>query len=167
MNYEIRLAKSSDIEHLPPIEQAASELFADTEFAVETSQACLPADFLDQQQGSDNVWVAVADGKPVGFAVVTEIDGYAHLHELSVHPDHQRHGLGRRFVDTVCDQARERGFKCVSLSTYIDVPWNAPFYASQGFRSQQEYSRGYHELRDEEAAAGLNVAKRTIMFRDL
>jgi GNAT superfamily N-acetyltransferase len=164
MKYEIRLANEPDIEHLPTIEQAASALFTDTEFAAETSQACLDVEFLIDCLRGGNLWVAIYDDKPVGFAVMTEIDGNAHLHELSVHPSHQRKGLGRDLVNVVCETARENGFATVSLSTYTEVPWNAPFYSSLGFRSMDRYGRGYQDLREEEAAAGLNVTKRTIMF---
>ena len=32
-----------------------------------------------------------------------------------------------------CDWARARGYDDITLATYRDVPWNGPFYASEGF----------------------------------
>lgn len=169
MKYEIRLADESDIEHLPAIEQAASELFADTEYAMVVSLPCLNADFLRERQRSGKLWVASAKELPVGFAVITEIDGNAHLHELSIHPDHQRRGLGRKLVDAVSNDAVAAGFTAITLSTFSEVPWNAPFYASLGFRPVETptLSAGYRALRIDETNAGLNVAARVIMSRAL
>ena len=49
------------------------------------------------------LWVALADHVPVGFAhVVVRETGAAHLEELDVHPEHDRRGVGRQLVSTVC-----------------------------------------------------------------
>ena len=32
------------------------------------------------------------------------------------------------------EEARSRGYAELTLTTYADVPWNAPFYAARGFR---------------------------------
>lgn len=167
MEYVIRQANESETEYLPAIEQAASELFADTEFAEETRQACLSIEFLNEQQRIGRLWVAEARGLPVGFAVATQIGENAHLHELSVHPDHQRKGIGRRLTEAVCSWASTAGFRSISLSTYLDVPWNAPFYRSLGFRTLDLLGPTYESLRMEESEGGLDVSKRVVMVRDL
>ena len=56
-----------------------------------------------------------------------------HIRELSVHGDHQGRGLGRALLQTAIDHARSIGCATVTLTTFIDVPWNAPFYARCGF----------------------------------
>jgi N-acetylglutamate synthase-like GNAT family acetyltransferase len=52
---------------------------------------------------------------------------------LSVLDRWQRHGLGAALIDRTARQARTLGFDTLYLSTYRDVPWNAPFYARRGF----------------------------------
>ncbi|MDF2555255.1 MAG: family N-acetyltransferase [Microbacterium sp.] len=69
----------------------------------------------------------------VGFVHVLEIDGHAHLEQLSVLPAFGRRGIGRQLVDAALAEARRRGHTEITLRTYIEVPWNAPFYASCGF----------------------------------
>lgn len=46
----------------------------------------------------------------------------------------QGKGLGRRLLRHAADWARANGLKTVSLTTFRSIPWNAPFYASFGFR---------------------------------
>lgn len=89
--------------------------------------------FAETWTGHD-VFVAVApDGSPVGFAAATPVDAFLHLAELSVHPDHGRKGLGRALIAAVDALARGRGLAGVTLTTFRDVPFNGPFYASLGF----------------------------------
>jgi len=77
--------------------------------------------------------VLVAGEPPVGLCRIDAVDGKAHLEQLSVHPDHARRGLGRALLRAGCDWARARGYDDITLATYRDVPWNGPFYASEGF----------------------------------
>lgn len=37
-------------------------------------------------------------------------------------------------LTTAADWARANGLQALSLTTFRNVPWNAPFYASFGFR---------------------------------
>ena len=40
----------------------------------------------------------------LGFAIARKLDGDIYLHEIDVHPDHGRRGLGRRLIDAVIDK---------------------------------------------------------------
>ena len=170
MEYRIRSARESDIPHLPGIEQRASELFASTPFAVEAEASCLSEEFHREQVSMQLTWVAAdADDTPVAFAAVVMLGGRPHLHELSVDPDHGRRGIGRRLVEAVCEWARAAGHGGVTLSTYRDVPWNAPFYERMGFRvlAESELDESLRDLRSEETRDGLDIAARVVMVRDL
>lgn len=79
-----------------------------------------------------------AEGPIVGFVQVLERSGIAHLEQLAVEPSHARRGHGRALVEAACDEARRRGHEAITLRTYADVPFNAPFYASCGFRVVDE-----------------------------
>ena len=50
-----------------------------------------------------------------------------------MHPDHAGRGVGRALLRAGCDWAAARGYPELTLATYRDVPWNGPFYASEGF----------------------------------
>ncbi|HSI88891.1 MAG TPA: GNAT family N-acetyltransferase [Pyrinomonadaceae bacterium] len=170
MEYRIRLAKQSDVPHLPGIEQRASELFASTPFAVEAEASCLSEAFHREQVHLGRTWVAAdVDNMPVAFATLIMVDGRPHLHELSVDPAHGRRGLGRKLVETVCERAKTDGHPHITLSTYKDVPWNAPFYERSGFQilDDRELGTGMKALRNEEKRSGLDIASRVVMIRDL
>jgi GNAT superfamily N-acetyltransferase len=125
---------------------------------------------LRAQQARGQVWVAAdAQDRPVGFAVVTVVDGAGHLEEVSVHPDHGRRGLGRHLVLTVCRWAQEQGYPAVTLATFRDVPWNAPFYARLGFQvlAEKELGPGLLAVRAHETGDGLDVQARVFMCRTL
>lgn len=95
--------------------------------------AASPEDFAAAWAGHD-VFVAVApNGGPVGYAAATPLDGFLHLAELSVDPDHGRIGIGAALVEAVAALADRRGLPGVTLTTFRDIPFNAPFYARLGF----------------------------------
>ena len=77
--------------------------------------------------------VLVAADPPVGLCRIDAIGDGAHLEQLSVHPDHARRGIGRALLRAGCAWATEQGYRELTLATYRDVPWNGPFYASEGF----------------------------------
>lgn len=168
--YTIRAARAADLAHVQAIELAAATLFAGTGLLAGDDGAPYPLASLEAAQGAGRLWVAVtADDLPAGFALADESDGEAYLAEIDVHPDHGRRGLGRRLVEIVCDWARAAGYGSVILSTFRDVPWNAPFYETVGFRvlAPQELTPALHELRAQEAAHGLRLEVRVVMRRAL
>lgn len=59
--------------------------------------------------------------------------GTAHLQQLAVDHAHGRRGLGAALVNACCERARQRGYNQLSLTTFRDVPYNAPWYARLGF----------------------------------
>jgi len=65
--------------------------------------------------------------------------------------------------------AGNAGFSALTLTTFRDVPWNAPFYARLGFveiAEPEEHLRLSSEL-ENEARAGLKPAQRVAMIRFL
>jgi GNAT superfamily N-acetyltransferase len=130
--YRIRQAIPADLAHLAGVERAAARLFPPSR--IPDPDAVTPLDELEEARSDALLFVADLDGAPIGFGTCSISDGRLHLDELAVHPDHGRRGLGRRLVETVIEAARDRGLAGVSLTTFADLPWNAPFYESLGFR---------------------------------
>jgi GNAT superfamily N-acetyltransferase len=169
-DYEIRQANSQDIPTLPEIERAAGRLFAGLDLVQDLENHTVPLEELARAQKAGRLWVATERrDQPVGFALVTVVDGLAHLEELDVHPDHGRRGLGTALVERVCEWAKREGFAAITLSTFRDLPWNAPFYARIGFRAlaEDELTEGLLQLRETEAERGLPIAERVVMRREL
>lgn len=80
------------------------------------------------------LWVARQQEVVVGFTMCTRHKEYLHLIEVAVHPDWGRQGVGRQLVGQVIEQARQLVLPGVTLTTFRDVAFNGPFYASMGFK---------------------------------
>ena len=93
----------------------------------------------------------------------------AHVEQVSVDPRDAGRGLGRRLLDHVAAVARRRQLDAVTLTTFRDVPWNAPYYRRCGFRvlPEDEIGPGLRRVRDHESAQGLDPVLRVCMRRDL
>lgn len=104
---------------------------------------------------ADAVSAGLGGAGPVGFVQVIEVDGWAHLEQVSVLPEFGRRGIGRRLVDAAADAARERGYRELTLRTFVDVPWNAPFYLTCGFVVTEPASAFHRGLVREEERLGL------------
>jgi N-acetylglutamate synthase-like GNAT family acetyltransferase len=105
----------------------------------------------------------------VGYLLADPLDGNAHIEQVSVHPDHGRRGLGRSLVEHLAAWANERGMPALTLTTFADVPWNAPYYERCGFKrlSQDELTPGLRDKQEHEAARGLDRWPRVCMRRAL
>lgn len=55
------------------------------------------------------------------------------MRELDVHPDHAGNRLGARLLDAAGRWAARHGARWLALTTFAEVPWNAPYYARLGF----------------------------------
>jgi GNAT superfamily N-acetyltransferase len=69
----------------------------------------------------------------VGYAIACEVDETLYLQQIDVAPQHGRRGIGSALVGAVCAWAKHHSYCIVSLSTFRDIPWNAPFYSKLGF----------------------------------
>jgi GNAT superfamily N-acetyltransferase len=164
--YTIRAARPSDLAQLNAIELAAAQIFRTTRHAFVADFPPVPLAELEAAQSAGRLWVGAdpADA-PVAFAIVQIIDGVAHVHELDVHPEHARRGLGAQLIAAVSTWAAAAGYPAVTLSTFSDVPWNAPYYARLGFAAldEAELGPGLRAIRAAEVEHGLPPAQRVCM----
>lgn len=162
----VRMAVAADLELLPAIEVAAGSLFRDLGMHEIADDAPPTVDELAQAAA---VLVATTgpDELVVGYARIEVVDGHAHLEQLSVHPDHGRRGIGTALLDAVTTWAAERGDDVVTLTTFTNVSFNAPYYRRQGWVDVPPNERGPElvALIDQEAAHGLDPATRVVLAR--
>jgi predicted N-acetyltransferase YhbS len=109
------------------------------------------------------------EGAPVGFAVASICGRRVHLDELDVLPAHGRKGIGSALVEAVEDYALNSGCLEITLTTFRDVPWNAPFYTRVGFEVIPDQELGAELVRrlSDEAALGLERSRRLAMRKPL
>ncbi len=166
--YDIGLATQADCAGLPEIERRAASAFqghpglgaSTIDLSVVT-----PLGFLQDCARTGLLWVATHHGAPVGFAACDWHDEDFFLAELNVDPDHGRKGLGRALLKEATAFGFAKGATRVTLTTFTEVPWNRPFYESEGFKVIPE-AEWADWMRDSMAAQidnGLDPAMRCFM----
>jgi GNAT superfamily N-acetyltransferase len=178
LGYTIRSARAEELTLLAQIERSAAVLFLDTPYAFLANDEPLSIDFVRQRFQVGQVWVAVdKQDVVIGFAITREVDDIIYLQEMDVDPAHGRRGLGSALVNTVCNWAKLQGYGEILLSTFRDLPWNAPFYAKLGFQILDEselpilqrrgFAKGFQQIRRQELEAGLPISERVMMSCEL
>ena len=163
---EIGRVRPDEIPGLPEIERRACVLFLTVPATAGLPDYLTPVEDFEAAGRAGLLWVARGeDGRPVGFALAEDLVDSIHLQELDVLPEFGRRGIGAALVARVLEEAGTRG-KPVTLSTFRDVPWNAPWYARLGFRAlePEELSPALRVRMDEETARGLPEALRVAMI---
>ena len=97
-----------------------------------------PADAYRPHLNAGTLWVVDDGGAPVAFLAGMVHGERLHVDELDVRQDRQGEGLCLRLLAHAADWPRGRGLRTMSLTTFRNIPWNAPFYASAGFRDWPE-----------------------------
>lgn len=166
----VRDARHDDIGILREIEWASGQRFREFGLPHIADDEPLATKVLADTVAAQRSWVAVAgDDRPVGYVVVDDVDGLAHIEQVSVLPDHQGKGHGRALVERVVCWAQETGRRAVTLTTYDHIPWNRPLYEHLGFRvvKATEMGPGLRALRAEEARRGMDPSMRVAMRLDV
>ncbi len=158
----IREAVEADLEYLPGVEASADSRFSE----IGITNLPPPADKSELEKAKA---ILVAGTPPVGFATIEEIDGLAHLEQLSVRPEQGGRGIGGELLEEACGWAAKQGYGAITLATFRDVSWNAPFYARHGFDVIDELTPGLAALRKHEIDALKldDLGPRVIMKRPL
>ncbi len=169
MDYEVRLAKQTDLAVLPEIEKAAAQLFGPylewLGISADVLEGLTTSGFLIKAQADSRLWVAAIAQKPVGFIVAKFLPDCCFIVELDVHPRYGRMGIGSALVKACCRSAQHRGFDQVLLTTFRRVPWNIPFYQRLGFEvlPARLWSAEIQAIVRHEACYGFAPEKRAVM----
>ncbi|NSC20299.1 GNAT family N-acetyltransferase [Streptomyces albus subsp. chlorinus] len=167
----IRAGSPHELGRLQEIERAAGHWFRDLGMDEIADDEPPTLETLAGFARAGGLWVAVPEtgGAPVAYALAEPVDGCLHLEQVSVHPDSARRGIGRALIGELAARAAGDGLPALTLTTFRDVPWNAPYYRRLGFRTltDRELTPGLRRIRAGEAAAGLDRWPRVCMRRDL
>lgn len=115
------------------------------------------------------VLVADAGEAIVGFLMLWPADGRAHIVEVSVRRAWQGKGIGRALFAAAEGWARVMGYDEMTLTTYLEVPWNAPYYRALGFAAFEpgDDRPELQAIQAQEAAWGYARWPRTAMRKAL
>ena len=167
----VRAARVDDVRAMQAVSIAAAERFRGVDDPRIARSADAPpywTEGLERASREKRTWVAVDDGGSViGFAVAWVVDGEGHLDELAVVPEHGRRGVGRALVDEVVAWTVAQDLASITLTTFRDVPWNAPYYEKLGFHVVDPLTPALQALIDQQATWGLEPSLRVVMRRSL
>lgn len=166
----IRKAKAEDLPKMRDIEVAAGEAFRTLDMGAIADDSPPTLDDLAIYQQDARAWVFTkSDDEAVAYILVEVVEQSAHIDQVTVHPLHARQALGRKLIDEVARWAANRGLKGLTLTTFEEVPWNAPYYARLGFQPVPEYqwSDGLRQIVQSEHAHGLDAWPRVLMRKEL
>ena len=167
MNATIRLARAEDASSFPEIERSAASSFrsiADLMWIAD-GQPTPALDYLPLI-ARGTVWVAEAmDHGLRGFLAAEQAGTELHIREVSVRSEHRAQGIGRRLIEAARSYAQAAGLSGLTLTTFRDVRWNAPFYAGLGFEILPTSSIGPRlgAILGQEAERGLPHERRCAM----
>jgi GNAT superfamily N-acetyltransferase len=139
LSITIRACRPEDAPVLREIEWIAGQRFRDVGMDDVADHEPTSVDRLVRYAIAGRAWAAVTErDEVVGYVLVDEIDGNAHVEQISVRPDHQGAGVGRALLDRVGTWARDGGRPAITLTTFATVAWNGPLYRHLGFAEVAE-----------------------------
>jgi GNAT superfamily N-acetyltransferase len=164
----IRLAVPADIATLQEIERRAASRFTDVGLPAATALPLVDHTTHTAAIAIGGSFIVEQAGQPCAFAIVQVFADAVHLREIDALPEQTGQGLGRRLIEHIATWAEERGAPRLTLTTYRDVPFNAPYYQRRGFHILEDpLPPRLAAERAAERAAGIEVAPRVAMAREL
>jgi ribosomal-protein-alanine N-acetyltransferase len=89
--------------------------------------------FLDCLRVGYSCWIHEDDGEVVSYGILSLAAGEAHILNVSVKPERQGEGLGRRMIEHLLTLARERGADTAFLEVRPSNAVAIGLYESLGF----------------------------------
>ncbi|RBO88455.1 GNAT family N-acetyltransferase [Nocardia puris] len=166
----LRPATEADLPALREIERAAGAPFAEIGMRTVADDEPPSLETLREFQRAGRAWVyADAADEPVAYLVAGLVDGNAHIDQVSVLPAYAGRRLGKRLIDHTIRWARAEGLSAITLTTFVEVPWNGPYYERLGFRYvlPTDETPELLAVRAAESAHGLDHWPRAAMRADL
>jgi GNAT superfamily N-acetyltransferase len=119
-----------------------------------------------EQLAEYDAWLVEVDGRTVAYALVEWVDAVLHLEQISVLPEFAHRGIGATLITHIVGNYDT---PALTLTTFVEVPWNGPYYERLGFRwlTPAEETPGLRKIRANEAAHGIDAWPRACMRREL
>ena len=129
-----RFAELDEIEAVRAIEYEAAQRFATIGMTGIADAQPMKADFVRRKIEASEIIVAVNDAaRCVAFVMFAPLSTRFYIEELDVLTAWAGRRIGAELIEQVDGLARKAGAQQLVLSTFRDVPWNAPYYRRLGF----------------------------------
>lgn len=139
-SFVIRPADLEELDQLNAIEKEAASIFPIDVLPASLQNIVLPINLLKEGVKNGSLWVASANAEQsspriVAYALARLVKNAGHLAQIDVLPEFMRQGIGSALVQTAIRWCSEAGLKELWLTTFEQIPWNAPFYSRFGFKT--------------------------------
>ncbi|PVM80891.1 GNAT family N-acetyltransferase [Caulobacter radicis] len=157
----LRPARVVEVEAIRALERASAQRFLGLMDAIAADEPT-PAPLLVRRIVEGRLLVAEIGEAIIGFVMVRPLEDGLYVEQLDVLPAVAGRRIGATLLDAVGARAGAGG---LMLSTFRDVPWNAPYYARLGFVEVSQLTPGMAAIRAEHLARGLDEDARVFMRR--
>lgn len=163
----IRLGSADEIHKVAPLELAAAEAFREIGMDAVADDEPLSESVLIQAAEERRFWVAVEYGVLKAYLVGDFLPQSLHVDQVTVHPDASRRGLGALMIESVSADPRSNERGRITLTSFANVPWNAPYYERIGFVeiAREDWPEGVAEKVDAEQGTSIAAWPRVVMQR--
>lgn len=172
MAISIRAAAPNELPTLQAIERASAQRFVGVMDAIADDEpSALKVLAARQAAGGLLVAEVETDGASMlaGFVMFHPLEQSLYIEQIDVLPAFERQRIGATLIDAVARQAQGMDLAQLTLSTFRDIPWNAPYYRRLGFADLdgEALSPGLAAVRHDHLARGLDESARVFMARSL
>jgi ribosomal protein S18 acetylase RimI-like enzyme len=162
----LRSARPEEIETIRALERASAQRFVGLMDALAADEPS-PAAVLAARIADGGLDVAVEDQAIAGFVMFRPVEDRLYIEQIDVLPAFAGRRIGAALLDAAAERARTAGLAGLSLSTFRDVPWNAPYYRRLGFVEVAALTPAMAAIRTEHLARGLDEEARVFMVWDV
>lgn len=128
----VRPAVEGDLSRLVAVEAAAGQRFHAVGMPA-IAEDVPEVEELRESLALGRLWVVQVGPEVAGYVSADLVDGDAYVGQVSVDTAHAGRGLGRLLLEHVEEWGRDVGCRATTLTTFRDVPWNAPYYRRLGY----------------------------------
>lgn len=163
-----RFATFDDLSTIQEIERAAGAAFRTLGMETIAEDEPIGATAFEAFLEKGGAWVTAADDDSViAYLLVEQLDTALHVEQITVHPRVARRGIGAKLLDVADERAVGIQLGSLTLTTFRDVPWNAPYYARLGFGifPQEQWGPRLQQRVALERTGGLDKWPRVVMHR--
>lgn len=166
--YTIEHGSAVDIAWLQDVERAAGARFRSVGMAEVADHEPTAAEDLATYAAQKQLLVARdSHNRIAAFLIWSRKDGCAYIEEVASDPRDAGHRLGAKLIDRLQVEVQGR-LPRITLATFRDVPWNAPYYARLGFVACDASELGPdHKAAWHDQAEFLDMSRRVFMTREV
>jgi GNAT superfamily N-acetyltransferase len=168
MTLAIRPALTAELDAIRALERDSSRRFLGVMDALAADEPT-PRDVLTARLAANGLLAATFDEVLAAFVMFRPLEDSLYIEQIDVDPRFEGRRIGAALIDAVAQRAAATGRARLTLSTFRDVPWNAPYYRRLGFLDipDDALSDALRAVRREHVARGLDEGARLFMQRPI